>query len=161
MMLNLILGFITTDATILFSVYHILRFMQYKSAQSVAPIRLPYHKIKEFYNLAPEKYEFNYYDEEGIFTYVPSNYMLYEKERIMGNSYISWLRSLRLIKQIKNNRITAKNNVHVKDYLQYVLTDAQALQVEAQKQMDYVLGEMQKPPVDCIAAYCEGNRKEE
>ena len=59
MMLNLILGFITTDATILFSVCHILRFMQYKSAQSVAPIRLPYHKIKEFYNLAPEKYEFN------------------------------------------------------------------------------------------------------
>lgn len=84
--------------------------------------------------------------------------MMYEKEHIMGNNYISWLRSLRFIKQIKNNKITTNNNTHVRDYLQYVLKDAQALQIEAQKQIDYTISEMQKPPVDSIVSYCENNK---
>lgn len=81
--------------------------------------------------------------------------MMYTREHIMCNSYISWLRSLWFVRQIKHNKITTENNSHVKDYLQYVLEDAQALQAEAQKQINHVVGEMQKPPVDPIAAYCE------
>ena len=73
----------------------------------------------------------------------------------MADSYISWLRSLRFIRQINHNKVTAKNNAYTKDYLQYVLKDAQALQAEAQKQINHTINEMQKPPVDPIAAYFE------
>lgn len=78
-----------------------------------------------------------------------------EEQYIMADSYIGWLKSLRFIKQIENNKVVSKNNADVKDYLQCVLEDAQALQAEAQKQINHVVGEMQKPPVDPIAAYCE------
>lgn len=136
--------------------YLIVKFIDYKEAQDLAPIRLPLEKIKEFYNLAPEKYKItNPYDLKGVFTYTPTEYMLYEKEYVMGNNYITWLKSLRFIKQIENNKVVSKNNADVKDYLQCVLEDAQALQAEAQKQINHVVGEMQKPPVDPIAAYCE------
>lgn len=159
MMLSLILGFATTAAIISFSAYHIVRFIGYKRAQEIAPVRLPLKKIKEFYNLAPDKYSVdNCYGELGTFVYTPNDYVLYEKEYIMGDSYISWLRSLRFIRQIKNNKVVTKNNTHTRDYLQYVLKDAQALQAEAQNQMNYVLGEIQKPPVDSITAYCENNK---
>lgn len=152
----LILKSVAAGTIVFSSIYHIINFVQYKRAQGLAPIKLPLKKIKEFYNLAPEKYKIeNFYDTKGIFTYTPKDYMMYEKEHIMGNNYISWLRSLRFIKQIKNNKITTNNNTHVRDYLQYVLKDAQALQIEAQKQIDYTISEMQKPPVDPIAAYCE------
>ena len=73
----------------------------------------------------------------------------------MADSYIGWLKSLRFIKQIENNKIITKNNTDVKDYLQCVLEDAQVLQAEAQKQMNHVIDEIQKPPVDPIAAYFE------
>ena len=81
--------------------------------------------------------------------------MRYKKKYVMGNNYIAWLRSLRFIRQIKHNKVTAKNNAYTKDYLQYVLKDAQALQTEAQKQINHTIDEMQKPPVDPIAAYFE------
>lgn len=139
--------------------YLIVKFIDYKEAQDLAPIRLPLEKIKEFYNLAPEKYKItNPYDLKGVFTYTPTEYMLYEKEYVMGNNYITWLRSLRFIRQIKHNKITAKNNAHTKDYLQYVLKDAQTLQVEAQNQINRIASEMQKPPVDSIVSYCENNK---
>lgn len=155
----LILKSVAAGTIVFSSIYHIINFVQYKRAQGLAPIKLPLKKIKEFYNLAPEKYKIeNFYDTKGIFTYTPKDYMMYEKEHIMGNNYISWLRSLRFIKQIKNNKITTNNNTHVRDYLQYVLKDAQALQIEAQKQIDYTISEMQKPPVDSIVSYCENNK---
>ena len=136
--------------------YLLIRFIDYKEAQDLAPIKLPLKKIKEFYNLAPEKYKItNPYDLKGVFTYIPTEYMRYKKKYIMGNNYIAWLRSLRFIRQIKHNKVTAKNNAYTKDYLQYVLKDAQALQAEAQKQINHTIDEMQKPPVDPIAAYFE------
>ena len=136
--------------------YLIIRFVDYKEAQDLAPIRLPFKKIKEFYNLAPEKYKItNPYDLKGVFIYIPTEYMQYKKKYVMGNNYIDWLRSLRFIRQIKHNKVTAKNNAYTKDYLQYVLKDAQALQAEAQKQINHTIDEMQKPPVDPIAAYFE------
>ena len=136
--------------------YLIIRFVDYKEAQDLAPITLPLKKIKEFYNLAPEKYKItNPYDLKGVFTYTPTEYMRYKKKYVMGNNYIAWLRSLRFIRQIKHNKVTAKNNAYTKDYLQYVLKDAQALQAEAQKQRNHTIDEMQKPPVDPIAAYFE------
>ena len=136
--------------------YLIIRFVDYREAQDLAPIRLPLKTIKEFYNLAPEKYKItNPYDLKGIFTYIPTEYMRYKKKYIMCNNYIAWLRSLRFIRQIKHNKVTAKNNAYTKDYLQYVLKDAQALQAEAQKQINHTIDEMQKPPVDPIAAYFE------
>lgn len=153
-----VLGFVATGAAMLSSIYHIVRFIQYKGAQSCAPIRLPLKKIKEFYNLAPEKYRFDYYNEKGVFTYTPTDYMMYAKEHIMADNYINWLRSLKFIRQIKHNKVTVKNNAHARDYLQYVLKDAQALQIEAQNQMNYVKGEMQKPPIDSIVSYCENNK---
>lgn len=154
-----VLKFITVGTIVFSSIYHIIRFVQYKRAQDIAPIKLPLKKIKEFYNLAPKKYKIeNFYDTKGIFTYTPKDYMMYEKEHIMANNYINWLRSLGFIRQIKNNKIDANNNAHTKDYLQYVLKDAQALQKEAQKQINYVKGEMQRPPVDSIVAYCENNK---
>lgn len=156
---SILLGISGTTIIALSSVYHIIRFVQYKRAQEFAPVRLPLKKIKEFYNLAPDKYTIeDCYAELGTFIYTPNDYMLYEKECIMGDSYISWLRSLRFIRQIKNKKVVTKNNIHTRDYLQYVLKDAQALQAEAQNQMNYVLGEMQKPPVDSISAYCENNK---
>lgn len=136
--------------------YLIIRFVDYREAQDLAPIRLPLKKIKEFYNLAPEKYKTtNLYDLKGVFTYIPTEYMRYKKKYIMADSYIAWLRSLRFIRQIKHNKVTAKNNAYTKDYLQYVLKDAQVLQAEAQKQINHTIDEMQKPPVDPIAAYFE------
>lgn len=84
--------------------------------------------------------------------------MMYAREHIMCNSYIGYLRSLWFIKQIKRNKITTENNSHVKDYLQYVLKDAQTLQIEAQNQINRVASEMQKPPVDSIVSYCENNK---
>ena len=136
--------------------YLIIRFVDYREAQDLAPIRLPFKKIKEFYNLAPEKYKItNPHDLKGIFTYIPTEYMQYKKKYIMADSCISWLRSLRFIKQIENNKVIIRNNAYTKDYLQYVLKDAQALQAEAQKQINHTIDEMQKPPVDPIAAYFE------
>lgn len=156
--LGMILGFIAPIAIVAGIVYNIVQIINYKSAQDLAPIRLPLKKIKEFYNLAPEKYSINFFSRAGIFTYTPDNYMMYTREHIMCNSYIGWLRSLWFVRQIKHNKITTENNSHVKDYLQYVLKDAQALQIEAQKQIDYTISEMQKPPVDSIISYCENNK---
>ena len=151
----IILGIIAFVTGAVGIAYLIIRFVDYKEAQDLAPIRLPLKKIKEFYNLAPEKYKItNPYDLKGVFTYIPTEYMQYKKY-VMGNNYIAWLRSLRFIRQIKYNKATAKNNAYTKDYLQYVLKDAQALQVEAQKQINHTINEMQKPPVDPIAAYFE------
>lgn len=137
----------------------IISFIDYKSAQELATVRLPFKKIKEFYNLAPEKYSTNILRAEGVFKYDKYKYKDYpyitEDQYIMADSYIGWLKSLRFIKQIENNKVVSKNNADVKDYLQCVLEDAQALQAETQKQINHVVGEMQKPPVDPIAAYCE------
>lgn len=138
-------------------VVNIVRFIEYKSVQDLATIRLPFKKIKEFYNLAPEKYTTILYSR-GIFKYYKYKkncLCITEEQYIMADSYIGWLKSLRFIKQIENNKVVSKNNADVKDYLQCVLEDAQALQAEAQKQINHVVGEMQKPPVDPIAAYCE------
>lgn len=158
-LLGKILGMILLLIAAVFGiVYNVVRIVDYKNAQDLAPIRLPLKKIKEFYNLAPEKYKIDHFSRAGIFTYTPDNYMMYTREHIMCNSYIGYLRSLRFVRQIKHNKITTNNNTHVKDYLQYVLKDAQALQVEAQKQIDYAVGEMQKPPVDSIVSYCENNK---
>lgn len=154
-----VLGFVASLGGIVGTACLIVRFIQYKEAQDYAPIKLPLKKIKEFYNLAPEKYKVGDYDyQTGIFIYTPAEHMIYGKEYIMANNYIDWLRSLRFIRQIKNNKIAANDNAHTKDYLQYVLKDAQALQKEAQKQINYVKGEMQKPPVDSIVSYCENNK---
>lgn len=154
-----VLGFVATGAAMLSSIYHIVRFIQYKGAQSCAPIRLPLKKIKEFYNLAPEKYSTSILRAEGVFKYDKNKYKDYsyitENQYIMANSYIGWLKSLIFIKQIKNNKVVSKNNADVKDYLQCVLEDAQALQAKTQKQINHVIDEMQKPPVDPIAAYFE------
>lgn len=136
--------------------YLLIRFVDYKEAQDLASIRLPLKKIKEFYNLAPEKYKItNPYDLKGVFTYMPTEYMWDKKKYIMADSYMSWLRSLRFIKPIENNKVIIRNNAYTKDYLQYVLKDAQVLQAEAQKQINHTIDEMQKPPVDPIAAYFE------
>lgn len=157
MMFGLILGFIIFIGAPS-TVYSIIKFIAYKNAQDLAPIRLPLKKIKEFYNLAPKKYSISFFDTPGIFTYTPDNYMMYAREHIMCNSYIGYLRSLWFVKQIKHNKITTENNSHVKDYLQYVLKDAQTLQIEAQNQINRVASEMQKPPVDSIVSYCENNK---
>lgn len=138
-------------------VVNIVRFIEYKSVQDLATIRLPFKKIKEFYNLTPEKYSTVLYSR-GVFKYYKYKkncLCITEEQYIMADSYIGWLKSLRFIKQIENNKVVSKNNADVKDYLQCVLEDAQALQAEAQKQINHVVGEMQKPPVDPIAAYCE------
>ena len=135
--------------------YLIMRFVDYKEAQDLAPIRLPLKKIKEFYNLAPEKYSTNILYTKGVFKYDKNYPYTTKNQYIMADNYISWLRSLRFIKQIENNKVTAKNNAHTEDYLRHVLKDAQALQVEAQKQINHTIDEMQKPPVDSIAAYFE------
>lgn len=154
-----IIAFVTSAVGIAVSIgYLIIKFIDYKSAQELAPIRLPLKKIKEFYNLAPEKYSINFFTRAGIFTYTPDNYMRYAREHIMCNSYIGYLRSLRFVRQIKHNKITTENNTHVKDYLQFVLKDAQTLQVEAQNQINCIASEMQKPPVDSIVSYCENNK---
>lgn len=50
------------------SVVNIVRFIEYKSVQDLATIRLPFKKIKEFYNLAPEKYSTLLYSR-GVFKY--------------------------------------------------------------------------------------------
>lgn len=135
--------------------YLIVRFVDYKEAQDLAPIRLPLKKIKEFYNLAPEKYSTNILYTKGVFKYDKNYPYTTKNQYIMADNYISWLRSLRFIKQIKNNKITAKKNAYTRDYLQHVLKDAQVLQAEAQKQINHAIDEMQKPPVDLIAAYFE------
>ena len=135
--------------------YLITNFVYYKEAQDLAPIRLPLKKIKEFYNLAPEKYSTNILYTKGVFKYDKNYPYITKNQYIMADNYISWLRSLRFIKQIENNKVTAKNNAHTKDYLQHVLKDAQALQAEAQKQINHAIDEMQKPSVDLIAAYFE------
>ena len=156
-LLGKILGFIAPIATVAGIVYNIVQIINYKSAQDLAPIRLPFKKIKEFYNLAPEKYSTLLYSR-GVFKYYKykKNCLgITEEQYIMADSYIGWLKSLRFIKQIENNKVVSKNNADVKDYLQCVLEDAQALQAEAQKQINHVVGEMQKPPIDPIAAYCE------
>lgn len=135
----------------------IVSLIEYKDTQGLATIRLPFKKIKEFYNLAPKKYSTVLYSR-GIFKYYKYKKKclgITEDQYIMADSYIGWLKSLRFIKQIENNKVVSKNNADVKDYLQSVLEDAQALQAEAQKQINHVVGEMQKPPVDPIAAYCE------
>lgn len=137
----------------------IVSLIDYKSAQELATIRLPFKKIKEFYNLAPEKYSTNILRAEGVFKYdkyKDKNYSYVTgNQYIIADSYIDWLKSLRFIKQIENNKIVFKNNADVKDYLQCVLEDAQTLQTETQKQINHVIDEMQKPPVDPIAAYFE------
>lgn len=137
----------------------IISFIDYKSAQELATIRLPFKKIKEFYNLAPEKYSTNILRAKGVFKYDKYKNKNYScvigNQYIMADSYIDWLKSLRFIKQIENNKIVFKNNADIKDYLQSVLEDAQALQAETQKQINHVVGEMQKPPADSIAAYFE------
>ena len=104
--------------------YLIIKFIDYKDVQNLARIRLPFKKIKEFYNLAPEKYNISFFDTPGIFTYTPGIRMRYAREHIMCNSYIGYLRSLRFVRQIKHNKINVENNTHVKHYLQYVLEDA-------------------------------------
>lgn len=58
--LGMILGFIAPIAIVAGIVYNIVQIINYKSAQDLAPIRLPLKKIKEFYNLAPEKYGINF-----------------------------------------------------------------------------------------------------
>lgn len=154
-----ILGFIAFVAGAVGIGCLIVSFIDYKEEQGLATIRLPLKKIKEFYNLAPEKYNIDTLYAKGVFKYDKYKYKncpyITKNQYIIANSYIGWLKSLSFIRQIENNKVVSKNNADVKDYLQCVLEDAQALQAEAQKQINHVVGEMQKPPVDPIAAYCE------